>query len=459
MSKTRTTRPGRPTTRSGPWLAAVTLALGACQPLPAEPEPEAETEAEVTGLGITPAEVDVAEGEQVTFTVEATYSDGQTSDVTAETDWSLSNPAVARQVIGPVGTFEGAALGEATLTAEFGGQTADATFRVLDPVVTSESTYALGVPWTGDVHLFRVSRDDLENPTDLGTTSTGFSFTGLDLLFGGDSLGGVSPVGFPVQYEWWKQDLGAMPIAETDREVVDGVDDIRQVVATREREIVLRGPSHLRIIDRDGDGVTTPLDLVPSTAMDVVPTDELHESRLFLAGGGPSPELISALRNPASNTLIEIPGTRVPLLALATELIARATIVVLFGYEGLEAFSADGLNTRIGGGWLTTDPARFGTVLDDGSGIVTALWASDLQDDRMGCLSIDVGVGTVTLGPSLDVGETIEDMESTEDGHFVGVLTSDGADSNLEWYELTGECELTERATIAVPLSTELVLR
>ncbi len=76
------------------------------------------------------------------ITATATYSSGP-KDVTAECTWTTSDPEVATV---ETGTITAVAVGECTVTAALGGQSADVAVTVSDPLeglAVSPTTAAL----------------------------------------------------------------------------------------------------------------------------------------------------------------------------------------------------------------------------------------------------------------------------------------------------------------------------
>ena len=87
----------------------------------------------VTSITVAPASstVRVGSGVTLTATVSGTMTDG------IPVTWSSSNPEIA--TVNALGVVTGVALGEVTITATAGGQSATATVKVAEPTVTSIS--------------------------------------------------------------------------------------------------------------------------------------------------------------------------------------------------------------------------------------------------------------------------------------------------------------------------------
>jgi len=94
------------------------------------------TAATLTGLVVTPAVAQGnAGGAPVQFTATATYSDNTTADVSDQATWTSSNDTLA--TVDATGLATPHAPGTATITANFGGLTADASFVIGNAVVVS----------------------------------------------------------------------------------------------------------------------------------------------------------------------------------------------------------------------------------------------------------------------------------------------------------------------------------
>ena len=79
---------------------------------------------------------------EINITATATYSSGP-KDVTATATWTTSDPEVATVA---AGTITAVAVGECTVTAALGGQSADVAVTVADPLeglAVSPTTAAL----------------------------------------------------------------------------------------------------------------------------------------------------------------------------------------------------------------------------------------------------------------------------------------------------------------------------
>jgi hypothetical protein len=92
------------------------------------------TSATVTSLSIAPPMANLAVNDTQQFTLQATYSDGTTGNVTTLASWTSSDASVAdvSNATGSIGLVTGVSAGSATITASFGGQTASASVDVND---------------------------------------------------------------------------------------------------------------------------------------------------------------------------------------------------------------------------------------------------------------------------------------------------------------------------------------
>ena len=88
------------------------------------------TTSPVTALRLDPALLTLTTGASGAFTATAIYADGTQSDVTAQSVWSTTIPAIATAAI--PGTFSGASAGTTDVIATFSGAQAKATLTVVD---------------------------------------------------------------------------------------------------------------------------------------------------------------------------------------------------------------------------------------------------------------------------------------------------------------------------------------
>ncbi|MGO0063652.1 immunoglobulin-like domain-containing protein [Brevibacillus fluminis] len=86
----------------------------------------------VTALAITPPQASINVGQTTSFKLTATYADNKTEDVTSQVEWSTSDAGVAQVTSGIV---TGVKAGNATVTASYQEQTAQAGVTVSDVVV------------------------------------------------------------------------------------------------------------------------------------------------------------------------------------------------------------------------------------------------------------------------------------------------------------------------------------
>lgn len=95
--------------------------------------------ATATGLTIAPGPVTTPLGVAVALTATSTFSDGSSQDVTEQATWSSSDASIAQpsNATGHHGETAALAVGQATLTATFGGQTATTNFTVTSAALRS----------------------------------------------------------------------------------------------------------------------------------------------------------------------------------------------------------------------------------------------------------------------------------------------------------------------------------
>ncbi|MNG91808.1 gamma-glutamyl-gamma-aminobutyrate hydrolase [compost metagenome] len=89
----------------------------------------------VGGLTITTPPVTLAAGQGSQLAASGSYSDGTTTDVTANVQWSSDNPAVA--TVDASGLVTGVAPGTATITGTLGGQSATLSVTVSNAVLNA----------------------------------------------------------------------------------------------------------------------------------------------------------------------------------------------------------------------------------------------------------------------------------------------------------------------------------
>jgi hypothetical protein len=96
------------------------------------------TAATVTSLAVAPPDPTIAKGSEQAFTARATFSDGAVQDVTELADWVISDVmGTGVASIDGSGTALGEAVGQARVSAEYGGKTAEATLTVTAAAVVS----------------------------------------------------------------------------------------------------------------------------------------------------------------------------------------------------------------------------------------------------------------------------------------------------------------------------------
>jgi uncharacterized protein YjdB len=93
--------------------------------------------ATLTSIRVTPSNASILVGQRQQFTATGIFSDGTTGSITNTVTWTSSAPAVA--TIDTAGLAVGIAAGSATVTATSGSVTANATFSVGLPLLTSIS--------------------------------------------------------------------------------------------------------------------------------------------------------------------------------------------------------------------------------------------------------------------------------------------------------------------------------
>ncbi len=90
---------------------------------------------ELTGVAITPATASIAVPTTQQFTVNGTYNDLSTGDVTQDATWSSSDPGVA--TVSSAGIATPVHAGTTTITATVGGHSASATVTVTNALLQS----------------------------------------------------------------------------------------------------------------------------------------------------------------------------------------------------------------------------------------------------------------------------------------------------------------------------------
>lgn len=95
--------------------------------------------ATVTALTITPAAPSVAKGVSTQCTVNGSFSDSTTQDLTFDSVWASTSPDVATVSNDPAskGLVQAIAVGTSNITASFGGVSAASIITVSEPVLTS----------------------------------------------------------------------------------------------------------------------------------------------------------------------------------------------------------------------------------------------------------------------------------------------------------------------------------
>ncbi|MDA0116891.1 Ig-like domain-containing protein [Vibrio sp. T11.5] len=96
------------------------------------------TNAEITGISVTPPQVNIAKGQNQALTATATYSDNTSSDISDFVTWSLIDNSTA--TVTSDGVLSGGKVGTTTLTAVKGGVTSNPVGVVVtDAVITGIS--------------------------------------------------------------------------------------------------------------------------------------------------------------------------------------------------------------------------------------------------------------------------------------------------------------------------------
>lgn len=97
------------------------------------------TAATLVSLGVTPPNPTIAKGLQSQFTAIGTYTDGSTQNLTAQVQWSSSDPTVASvsNALGYDGLGVGLNAGSVTITATLGGASASTVLTVTPAALVS----------------------------------------------------------------------------------------------------------------------------------------------------------------------------------------------------------------------------------------------------------------------------------------------------------------------------------
>ncbi len=90
-----------------------------------------ETALTIESLTTEPASATLGVGKSTQLAARATFSDGSSQDVTANTNWSTSD--ASRVTVGGTGVITGVAFGTATVQAEYSGYVAETTVTVFEP--------------------------------------------------------------------------------------------------------------------------------------------------------------------------------------------------------------------------------------------------------------------------------------------------------------------------------------
>ncbi|WP_299143210.1 Ig-like domain-containing protein [uncultured Vibrio sp.] len=124
------------------------------------------TDAVMTAIQVTPAIVNVAEGQTQQLTATATYSDGTTYSVTSDVSWHSNNSLIA--IVTPEGELSGVNVGPTTVTATYDDITSnEVKVTVTDAVITgiqvtpSSVTIPKGLPQ--DLTVTATYSDDTES--------------------------------------------------------------------------------------------------------------------------------------------------------------------------------------------------------------------------------------------------------------------------------------------------------
>ena len=125
----------------------------------------------VAGLALTPPQAAIKPGGSVSFKATASFGDGSSRDVTAESTWS------------PASTFTGSQVGEFSVSATYGGQSAAATVRVeaLRVTALTISPAQKTIKLNGSVRFKAFATLENGNTQDVTTEAewpSGSSFTG-----------------------------------------------------------------------------------------------------------------------------------------------------------------------------------------------------------------------------------------------------------------------------------------
>ncbi len=121
------------------------------------------TAAELRSLAVSPATASIPAGDSQQFTATGTYSDGSTADLSADASWTSDATSVA--TVDASGLASGLAVGDATISASYGGFSADAALTVTadnQPPTASDDSYST----PEDTSLSVVAPGVLQNDSD-----------------------------------------------------------------------------------------------------------------------------------------------------------------------------------------------------------------------------------------------------------------------------------------------------
>ena len=142
----------------------------------------------VTGISVSASTTSIAVGMTASVTATATYSNGMSAEVTPM--WASNDENVA--IVSDSGTVTGVAVGTATITGSFGGQSdsVDITVTDIESLGTVEVLYDSGTPIAG--FQFRVRRVGVTGAGGGTAEATGFTVNTDNNIVLGFSLAGAT---------------------------------------------------------------------------------------------------------------------------------------------------------------------------------------------------------------------------------------------------------------------------
>lgn len=185
------------TNRSGPRSLFATFALSVAAACGGGGASGGTSPPTLQSISLSPAAASVAKGLTRAFTATGHHSDGSTQDLTALAAWSSSDGGVATEsnAAGSQGLATGTGIGQATISAVYGGQTGQATLTVTAAVLQSLSVApASASVAAGLITSFTATGSYSDGSTqDLTALATWSSSDATIATVSGETAAGVKP--------------------------------------------------------------------------------------------------------------------------------------------------------------------------------------------------------------------------------------------------------------------------